>query len=664
MVGSEAGLGSRIEHALDQPLWKSADPVLRRMFEESTEAADRASVRGGVRAAVACFILFGAFDLWLFPDTGVASALTRVVVGLFFLFLVEIQSHKKLSLSIINITCALGLFAAAIAWLLVAGNTAYQVQYWQFFVFGAVFVFSSSLFFRLKFWISATCSASLTVLFSVAAIISDAPSSSKVILVSFFVIFLGFALYLSWQLAAERYVTFLNGLRARLSEAAAREKGQQLAQLANTDYLTGLRNRRAVVQEYDESRERWLRDGRHIGVLLIDVDYFKPYNDFYGHQRGDQCLVEIGRALDVAAAAAGAVLGRYGGEEFIAFQSVPDKAALFDFAESLRKTVEALAIPHFRRRDGFSYVTVSIGATMTRDASPNLDRESAEADNALYSAKAGGRNGTQIFDPAAPLSDDEDRAIADILTQATAEGLVSLVYQPVVEVTSGKVHAVESLMRLRGPDGTLISPSVFIPVAERTGAIIALGYWALRTACIEVLKPGIAEKVSVNVSAIQLRASGFPLFVANLLGEFDLKPTRLALEITEGADIASDPQSLQAISALRELGVEIWLDDFGTGYAGLAWLHAAHFEAVKIDHRFLHGIATREGAVFLQNIIRLLQDRGLSVIIEGVESQEQLEFLAKCHVLLAQGYYLGRPVPAAQVGRRDEHSPLGHSGRA
>lgn len=622
------------------------------MFANSTDRADRLAVRRGVRAAVVCFVTFGFFDLWLFSDVGVLGMWTRLAVGLLFLGLVEWQILRNHDLRLINVACATGLVVASFAWLSVAGQTRDQEHFAQFLVFGTVFVISSSLFFRFRFPVGAACSSAITLLFCLFALGAIVPASTKLIVVSYFVSFLGFSLYLSWQLAAERYVTFLNATRARLNEMAVREKGQQLARIANTDHLTGLRNRRAVVHEYGDYRERWLRYGQSIGVLLIDVDHFKAFNDHYGHQSGDHCLVDVGNALQRAAVKAGATLGRYGGEEFIAFCHVADEDALFGFSEAMREAVETLALPHSERRDGLGLVTVSIGASITRKAgSPDLDRLSGEADKALYSAKAKGRNRTHVFDPDAPLGDNEDRKIAEILTHALDQGLLSLVYQPIVDLTDGTLHALEALMRLQGPDGTSISPSVFIPVAERTGMIVEMGLWAVRTACLEALSTGIADRVSVNVSPVQLRAPGFPLYIAGLLGELGLQPSALALEITESVDIASDTQILQTILGLKALGVQIWLDDFGTGYAGLAWLHTIDFDVVKIDRCFLHRSDTVDGAQFIQDILRLLRNRDVAIVVEGVEIEEHLAFLQENDVRLAQGYFLCRPMPAERVSK-------------
>ncbi|WP_279480163.1 GGDEF and EAL domain-containing protein [Aureimonas sp. SK2] len=643
-------LAGRIDQALVQPRWKRFDPTLRRLFEKRTDRADRASLQQGVRAAVACFTSFGLFDLWLLPDVSVYSASTRILLGLAILALVEFQVWRDAELQAVNLTCATGLFAAAGAWILAARSTIHQETFAQFMVFGTVFVVSSSLFFRFRFGVSAACSTAITLLFCAAVAATDASVGTKLVLVAYFLIFLWFALYLSWELTFERYATFLNETRARINETAVREKSLQLARIANTDHLTGLRNRRAVVDEYVAYRERWNTDRRAIGVLLIDVDYFKTFNDRYGHQAGDNCLICVGRALDAAAGPHRAIVGRYGGEEFIAFCHVEDGEALLRFAEDLRGAVEALEVQHSERSDGMGIVTVSIGASMTRlGTSPDLERISSEADRALYLAKAEGRNRTHCFDPSVPESVHPDQEIAELLARALKDDLASLVYQPIVALDTGRVCAVEALMRLRTDDGTPISPTVFIPVAERTGLIGEIGRWVLRRACTDILVAGVADRVSVNVSAVQLRAPGFPMYVARLLGELRLQPSSLALEITEGIDISIDAHILDVIRNLKALGVQIWLDDFGTGYAGLQWLQMITFDVVKVDRCFLHRIDSEDGRLFLQDVLQLLRNRDMRVLVEGVETPEHLDFVREAQGAMVQGFFLGRPQEAGRI---------------
>lgn len=202
-------------------------------------------------------------------------------------------------------------------------------------------------------------------------------------------------------------------------------------------------------------------------------------------------------------------------------------------------------------------------------------------------------------------------------------------------------------MRLRDFDGSVISPAVFIPLAEQTGAINQLGRWAIERACRDMVENDLGNVVSVNVSAIQLKAAGFPAQVAEVISQYAVAPHKLALEVTEGIDIALETQAQKNIEQLRSLGVQIWLDDFGTGFAGLAWLRRFDFDVVKIDRAFLHDSEGLQGSNMLSDIVRLLRNRGVTVLVEGVETAQQVELLKRLGVNTMQGFYLGRPAALA-----------------
>jgi EAL domain-containing protein (putative c-di-GMP-specific phosphodiesterase class I) len=234
---------------------------------------------------------------------------------------------------------------------------------------------------------------------------------------------------------------------------------------------------------------------------------------------------------------------------------------------------------------------------------------------------------------------------------ATQQNLVSLVYQPIQQMVSGKTDAVEALMRLKMLDGTLMLPSQFIPVAERTGAILELGLWAIRTVCRDLLMDGHVSLVSVNVSPIQLKTPGFAESVASVLAETGVSGSKLALEITEGLEMEMHSDVLRCIADLKQLGIKIWLDDFGTGFAGLSWLRLIEFDTVKIDRSFLHDCTTSKGKAMLRDIVGLVRNRGHSVLMEGVESSEHVALVRELQIDKVQGFYVGRPGPAQQFQR-------------
>jgi EAL domain-containing protein (putative c-di-GMP-specific phosphodiesterase class I) len=318
-----------------------------------------------------------------------------------------------------------------------------------------------------------------------------------------------------------------------------------------------------------------------------------------------------------------------------------------DIAEKIRREVEGLAIRHDERPDDVEIVTVSAGIALTREQSgAKVERIVREADLALYSAKAGGRNCVRVFDPAQPRPTEDAGKLVPLLAAAIERNLVSLVYQPIFDLRNGKAKAVEALMRLRMPDGTSVPPKVFIPVAERTGAILELGRWAIRTACRDILASDRMSTVSVNVSPVQLMSPGFAASVAAILRESGVSGSRLALEVTEGLNMDMQPEILQCIADLQALGVEIWLDDFGSGFAGLSWLRAIEFDTVKVDRTFLHDCSDQRGLTMLQDMIALIRNRGNTILVEGVETEAQMSLLQDLRIDRVQGFHLGRPVSA------------------
>ncbi|MCY1233558.1 putative signaling protein [compost metagenome] len=343
-------------------------------------------------------------------------------------------------------------------------------------------------------------------------------------------------------------------------------------------------------------------------------------------------------------------IGRYGGEEFIVLARLDTLEQAAELAEVICRTVENMRLVHEQRRDGVSIVTVSVGAAFTRNQTgAKLEKIIHEADRALYAAKASGRNCAKLFDPNDPQSSDESENIAALLKIAVDQNLVSLVYQPIRNVMTGEVEAVEALMRLTMLDGTSVPPSLFIPVAERTGAILDLGRWAIKTVCRELLVDNHIPLVSVNVSPIQLKTPGFATSVAAILGETGVAGSRLAFEITEGLEMEMHSGILRCISDLETLGIRIWLDDFGTGFAGLSWLRLIEFDTVKIDWSFLHDCNTPKGRAMLQDIIGLVRNRGHKILIEGVETDEQLALMRRFRIDQVQGFHVGRPAPAETV---------------
>jgi diguanylate cyclase (GGDEF)-like protein len=464
---------------------------------------------------------------------------------------------------------------------------------------------------------------------------------------SLYVISFVLTLFVNWKLDAERYRVFLNSLRAEIRQKEAQERGAELLRLSTTDALTGLANRRATDDLLQELWRKWESRSVPFGVILVDIDYFKMFNDFYGHQQGDSCLVTVARAMERVVSDHGGQIGRFGGEEFIALIAADTSDQVASLAEHLRHAVQALHIKHEARSDHLSVVTVSIGAAFSRDVeAKKAERIVTDADRALYAAKDSNRNCVRLFDSRLAEVADHGDTITALLQTAVENGRVSLVYQPIWNIETGRMVAAEALMRLIAANGAPISPATFIPVAERTGAIVELGEWAIREACQQLMScPGI-PMISVNVSAVQIAKPTFALNVARIVSETGVAPSRLALEITEGSEIDDSPEVLQTIADLAALGVSVWLDDFGTGFAGLSCLSKFSFDTVKIDRLFVQATDTPRGAKLLGDMIRMLSNSGQKIILEGVETKDEVNRVRELGGVALQGYYFNRPMSA------------------
>jgi len=509
---------------------------------------------------------------------------------------------------------------------------------------------SANLFFTFQFRFSVVTSIIILSILYAVNYFMPSTVTYKLVFGAFYISCFVFTSYINWKLNRERYNVFLNAVDARSQHREATERGKALLKLSRTDPLTGLENRRAVDERLRDLWTAWQLQGSTFAVLLIDVDFFKRFNDHYGHQEGDRCLTLVADSVRRLAELRGVSIGRYGGEEFIVLAPLARLESVIGLAEEIRQTVEALEITHNERRDGTQVVTVSIGAAFTRDqAGTKLEKIIQEADRALYLAKANGRNCAHLFDPKDPQSSDESENIAALLKIAIDRELVSLVFQPILNVRSDKVEALEALMRLTMLDGTAVPPSLFIPVAERTGTIIELGRWAIKTACHELATNENIRTISVNVSPVQLKAPGFAASVAAALGEAGIAGNRMAFEITEGLEMEMHSDVLRCISDLKLLGIRIWLDDFGTGFAGLSWLRLIDFDMVKIDRSFLHDCVSPRGRAMFRDIVGLLRNRVPKILAEGVESEEQMDLLRKLEIDLAQGFHIGRPARAENL---------------
>jgi diguanylate cyclase (GGDEF)-like protein len=427
-----------------------------------------------------------------------------------------------------------------------------------------------------------------------------------------------------------------------------RSQQAQLERLAMTDTLTGLANRTKFGAAIAE------RIGEHqpATVLLIDIDDFKLINDTMGPALGDQLLYEVGQRLR-ATSAERELPARLGGDEFALLVDAATPAEAEDAAGRL---LQVLSEP-FRVGEHQLLAHASIGVAIA-DAGGTADEVLRNADIAMYAAKDAGKAAWALFRPEMRSDVMNHARLGSELHNAIVRNELFLLYQPVFDIVSGRLHGAEALVRWQHPARGLVSPGDFIPVAERSGLIVPLGSWVLRTACEQLARwqsehgDGAIKAINVNVAVRQLREPGFVDEVAAVLSETDLLPENLVLEVTESS-VAEGRQVRETLHTLHEMGVRLALDDFGTGASSLSLLRAFPVDVLKLDKSFVDGIADGEDRGRLAvaaAVAQLAEYLQLSAVAEGIESEAQLERLRAMGYRLGQGFYMAKPLPADEAG--------------
>jgi len=439
-----------------------------------------------------------------------------------------------------------------------------------------------------------------------------------------------------------------NGGSVVLAEDVTERKNTEakIQYLARYDALTGLFNRTS----FHEQMERVLASTRRGGtaaVLFVDLDQFKQVNDTLGHPVGDRLLCAVAERLRGIVRESD-IIARFGGDEFVVLQypaSGPDQAASL-----ARRIVDVLGTTY--EIDGNQVVIgASIGIALAPGDGRDVDLLLKNADMALYRAKSDGRAGWRFFEPDMDVKAQARRNLELDLRNAIANDAFELYYQPIFDLTTRHVSTCEALLRWPHPERGMVSPAEFIPIAEEMGLIVEIGQRVLNKACMECTKWPSDVRVAVNLSPIQFRRGGVTTAVRHALTLSGLHPSRLEIEITESALLHDTQATRVSLQQIRDLGVRISLDDFGTGYSSLSYLHSFPFHKVKIDRSFLQGIETSERSLtLLYGVAHLSAQLGLSVVMEGVETQEQLGLIARQpSINEAQGYLFSRPVASRDI---------------
>jgi diguanylate cyclase (GGDEF)-like protein/PAS domain S-box-containing protein len=416
----------------------------------------------------------------------------------------------------------------------------------------------------------------------------------------------------------------------------------RISYMAHHDALTSLPNRAAFNQCLNRVIELSAASSDSFGLLIVDVDRFKTINDTFGGQAGDALLRQLASRLQEACE--GAFIARVGGDELaVVSPTGPQPRTAEDLARRLVKAVSG----DFDIDGHPINAGVTIGVAVFPTDGTDAASLQANAEAALVRAKVERRGSIRFFEPQMDQQLREKRALQHDLRKALANDELELYYQPQAEM-DGTVVGFEALVRWHHPRRGMVPPSTFIPLAEESGLIIALGEWVLRTACREASSWSRPLRIAINLSPVQFQHGDPANLVHAVLFETGLAPNRLELEITEGVLIGDFSRAISILRRLKSLGVRIDMDDFGTGYSSLFYLQSFPFDKIKIDRCFIDNVTRNpQSAAIVRAVIGLGKGLGLPVIAEGVETREQLAFLADANCDGVQGYLIGRPQPIA-----------------
>ena len=454
-------------------------------------------------------------------------------------------------------------------------------------------------------------------------------------------------------------------LRASDAFNSLKRQEDRLRYLAYYDPLTSLPNRRSFNGQLNRILRRCQRKGTGAALLFIDLDHFKRINDSIGHGRGDRLLVEIAKRLtlelreddsinyysDQTAEDIEAMEGRpteiarLGGDEFtVVLSEIDDVHAV----EVVAKRILATLSEPIPLQSHNPVVTPSIGIAMYPQDGNYPDILVRNADTAMYAAKAEGRACYRFYNEEMNARSIEELKMEEELREAMRGDQLELRYQPQIEVSTGRVISMEALVRWKHPVRGIISPALFIPVAERTGLIIELGSWVLAEVARDCLYWDSLNvppfRVGINISPLQFNQPNLTSYIGDVLSSSGLSPERIELELTEGAIMTDAETNIEKLQELKALGLALAVDDFGTGYSSLNYLRRFPIDTLKIDQSFVTGLNSTDGAAIVDAILALAKTLNMRSIAEGIETAEQLRYLAQRGCDYLQGYYFARPL--------------------
>jgi len=422
-----------------------------------------------------------------------------------------------------------------------------------------------------------------------------------------------------------------------------RESEEQIAYLARFDTLTGLPNRLQLTETLDAAMRRADQFRSRCAFLMIDLDRFKAVNDTLGHLVGDRLLERVAERLGTYVGEAG-LCGRLGGDEFgVVLGQGADSEMIHVVAQRI---ISGLSQPYLVDHHTL-YIGASVGSAIGPRDGATVETLMRNADLALYRAKDEGGGAHFCYEPSLHTDAEQRRQLEVALRHALERHEFSLVYQPVVDATTGAVLSFEALARWTSAEHGPVSPVKFIPVAEDARLIVPIGEWALRTACMEAARWPASIKIAVNVSGQQLLEASFANIVVSALATSGLPPHRLEIEVTESVFLRDGTVALETLNRIIALGCGVALDDFGTGYSSLGYLRKIRFSTIKIDRSFVQGAARSnpESLAIVRAVVAMADSLEMSTTAEGVETEEELAMVRQLGCRKIQGYLFGRPMP-------------------
>ena len=447
---------------------------------------------------------------------------------------------------------------------------------------------------------------------------------------------------MNWELAIVcNFVSVSHDISER------KQSEETIKRLAFFDPLTGLPNRSLFKERIDQSKLQSDRNRTGFALLYLDLDRFKNINDSLGHPVGDSLLVAVGERIQSRLRATDTV-ARLGGDEFAIIANGLDKPEqASNVANQVIRSIEEI----FTIGDHELGISTSIGISLYPQDAEDIDQLIIRADSAMYQAKDSGRNQFQLYSGANEAQLMDRLALESHLRHAIERDELLLYYQPKIDLVTGQINSIEALLRWKHGERGLVPPSDFIPLAEESGLIVPIGEWVFEAVCKQInlwdAQGQSKLRVAVNLSGRQFREDDLVRKIENIVSQAGIPAGRLEIEITESTIIDNPDQAIQTLNALRANGFRLSIDDFGTGYSSLSYLKRFPLNTLKIDRSFVRDLVSdSEDARIVTAVIGLAHGLGLRVVAEGVENEEQLEFLRRHHCDEVQGFYFSKPIPS------------------